>query len=262
MHFQWFLLWYDQKVTLWAQASDCWCLNITRLTTLPSIHIQEYSKAIPWLVVMEVMYFLRMVSATACASIKYKASATAFQVGFVVLSSQQPNTSVLQRLSSPRWFFSISLSWWRFRSRFTPSVCQSETDLNSFISSFRVGVVEAVWWKKNQSIKLPNTVQRPLNLGPYACTHGSGTPCVLDCSLLAKDRLHYQSLALHKHVCLLKLSSQLWNATDSSNTHSWPKLYTVTLNTYKDTLLAQSYTVTLTTSQGQQSQLSGTSSKC
>ena len=139
------------KILLSAHNHDCnyrW-LNISKLTPLPyqlnlytGIHIQEYRRAIPSSVVMAVMYFLFMISATECASIRYKASATVFQVGFVVLSSQQPNTSVLQRLSSPRWFFSISLSWWRFRSRFTPSVCQSETDFNSFISSFRVGVAE------------------------------------------------------------------------------------------------------------------------
>ena len=42
-------------------------------------------------------------------------------------------------------------------------------------------------------------------------------------------------------------SDMLWTQA----THSHGPSYTVTLNTYKDTLLAQSYTVTLTTSQGQ-----------
>ena len=68
---------------------------------------------------------------------------TASQVGFGALSSQQATISVLQRSSSPRWFFSMTPSCWIFKSRFTPSVCQRKTDFNSFASAFRVGVAGA-----------------------------------------------------------------------------------------------------------------------
>ena len=242
MHFQWLLLWYDKKVTLWAQVCDCWCLNITGLTTIPyqastGMHIQEYRKATPSLVVMEVMYFLRMLSATECASIRYKASATAFQVGLVVFSSQHPSTSVLQRLSSPRWFFSISLSWWRFRSRFTPSVYQSETDLNSFMSAFSEGVAGVVGEK--QCIKFHNNIHRLLNWDCQTFMPADMVqvpPCVLDCSLPAKERLHYQSLALHVPAPTfqstlthyrLKQHTVLAQTTLSLSTHTktryWPR---------------------------------------
>ena len=89
------------------------------------------------------MYFLRISSATRPSSIWSKASATASQVGFGALSSQQATISVLQRSSSPRWFFSMTPSCWIFKSRFTPSVCQRKTDFNSFASAFRVGVAGA-----------------------------------------------------------------------------------------------------------------------
>ena len=65
---------------------------------------QKGIRMLPSVVVVEVMCFLRILSAIACASIRHRASAIASQVGFVVFSSQQASISVLQRLSSPRWF--------------------------------------------------------------------------------------------------------------------------------------------------------------
>ena len=128
----------------WASASsfgfalNCWWLSLPRL----HLHFEEYSKTIP-----SVIYSLLIFSATVCSSISSKASVTAVHVGNVVLSSQQPNTSVLQRLLLPRWLLSISLSWWCFRPRCTPRECQSETDFSSFVSAFKVGVAGAVMAK-------------------------------------------------------------------------------------------------------------------
>ena len=100
--------------------------------------------------VVELIYFLRSSSATLPCSIWSKASATASQVGVVVLSNQQISTSVLQRSLSPQWFFSMAPSWWLFKSRFTPSKCQSKTDFKAFLRVFKVSVSGAVGGQKNQ----------------------------------------------------------------------------------------------------------------
>ena len=107
-------------------------------------HPLYFSKTVPSMEVVEMVYFLRISSAILPCSIRSKASATDSQVGVVVLSNQQISISVLQRSLSPRWFFSIVPSWWLFKSRFTPSECQSKTDFKAFLSAFRVGVSRAV----------------------------------------------------------------------------------------------------------------------
>lgn len=111
-----------------------------------------------------------------CASMRHKASATASQVGVVVLSNQQISTSVLQRSSSPRWFFSMVPSWWLFKSRFTPSECQSKTDFKAFLSAFKVGVSGAVGQQ--------NTRKNSIN-DALVCTNAVGmlpnSPCTRAC---------------------------------------------------------------------------------
>ena len=110
-------------------------------------------------------YFLRISSAILPCSIWSKASATASQVGVVVLSNQQISISVLQRSSSPRWFFSIVPSWWLFKSRFTPSECQSKTDFKAFLSPFKVGVSGAVGWQNARKKRWSCLYQRGRSVG-------------------------------------------------------------------------------------------------
>ena len=102
--------------------------------------------------VVDVTYFLCIVSASAFASIRRKAWTTASQEGHVVFCSQLDNISILQRVLSPRWFLSIVVSSGPLRSRFTPSKYQSETDFSAFVSSFRVGVAGGAVGRKIDQI--------------------------------------------------------------------------------------------------------------
>ena len=108
-----------------------------------------YRNTVPSVVVLKFIHFLCISSATLPCSIRRKASTIASQVGIVELFNQLFSISVLQRSTWPRWFFSIVSSWWLFKSRCTPSECQSKTDFKATLSSLRVGLAGAAEMDKN-----------------------------------------------------------------------------------------------------------------